>query len=249
MFIAIVNQKGGTGKTTTAISLGSALAKAGKSVLLIDMDPQGNLSYSLGVHEFDHSLGEVLMGEASVQETVVHLEEEGLDIIPSSIDLANVEITMAGIDERETVLKAALVGIESYDYVLIDCPPSFSLLTLNALTFAQYVIIPMQMTVLSLQGLELILDTIQQIKEGLNPELKVLGVLPVMMDKRRKLSQEVLEHIDENYEVNIFETNIRTNVRAAEAPSFGQSVIRYAPKSNSALDYLAFSEELMSSHS
>lgn len=245
-FISIVNQKGGTGKTTTAISLGCVLAQKGKKVLLIDLDPQGNLSYSLGENEFTHSIGDVLMGDATIKNVIIHVEEEGLDIIPSSVDLANVEITLAQVNNRETQLKGALKNLRGYDYVLIDCPPSFSLLAVNSLTLSNEVIIPMQMTALSLQGLELIYTTIERVKETLNPKLNILGILPVMIDKRRKLSNEVKAYIEENFDIHLFESGIRNNVKAAEAPSFGQSVISYAPNSNSALDYQAFGNEFLS---
>ncbi len=244
-FISIVNQKGGTGKTTTVISLGAVLAKKGKKVLLIDLDPQGNLSYSLGINEIKHTIGDVLMGDATAKESIVHIEDENLDIIPSSIDLANIEISMAQIEERELQLKKTLKKLPAYDFVLIDCPPSFSLLAVNSLTLSNQVIIPMQMTALSLQGLDLIYGTIAQIRENLNPKLKILGILPVMIDKRRKLSSEVNDYIKENFDIRLFKSGIRNNVRAAEAPSFGKSVISYAPTSNSAKDYTEFGKEFL----
>lgn len=245
-FISIVNQKGGTGKTTTVISLGAVLAKKGKKVLLIDLDPQGNLSYSLGINESDYTIGDVLMGDATAKQSIVHIEDEELDIIPSSIDLANIEISIAQIEERELQLKKTLKGLSRYDYVLIDCPPSFSLLAVNSLTLSNEVIIPMQMTALSLQGLDLIYSTIEQIRESLNPKLKILGILPVMVDKRRKLSSEVESYIQDNFDIKLFESGIRNNVKAAEAPSFGKSVINYAPSSNSAKDYQEFGNEFLS---
>lgn len=245
-FISIVNQKGGTGKTTTVTSLGAVLAKKGKKVLLIDLDPQGNLSYSLGINEFDYTIGDVLMGDATVKQSIIKLEDEGLDIIPSSIDLANIEISIAQIEERELQLKKTLKGLSRYDYVLIDCPPSFSLLAVNSLTLSNEVIIPMQMTALSLQGLDLIYSTIEQIRESLNPKLKILGILPVMVDKRRKLSSEIESYIQDNFDIKLFESGIRNNVKAAEAPSFGKSVINYAPSSNSAKDYQEFGNEFLS---
>ncbi len=244
-FISIVNQKGGTGKTTTVSSLGAVLAKAGKKILLVDLDPQGNLTYSLGVNEIEHTIGDVLMGDATAKQSIIHLQDEGLDLIPSSIDLANIEISLAQIEERELQLKKTLKGIGKYDFVLIDCPPSFSLLAVNSLSLSNEVIIPMQMTALSLQGLDLINATIEQIKDGLNPTLKVLGILPVMIDKRRKLSSEVKNYIQENFDIPLFESSIRNNVKAAEAPSFGKSVINYAPSSNSAKDYQEFGKEFL----
>ncbi len=244
-FISIVNQKGGTGKTTTVASLGAVLAQKGKTILLIDLDPQGNLSYSLGVNEYKHTIGDVLMGNINAKEAIIHLKEEGLDLIPSSIDLANIEMSMAQIDERELQLKKTLVGLKKYDYVLIDCPPSFSLLAVNSLTLSNEVIIPMQMTALSLQGLDLIYSTIEQIRQSLNPKLKIVGILPVMIDKRRKLSNEVLSYIEDNFDIKLFESGIRNNVRAAEAPSFGKSIILYAPNSISAKDYQVFGNEFL----
>ncbi len=245
-FISIVNQKGGTGKTTTVTSLGTVLAQKGKSVLLVDLDPQGNLTYSLGVNDFEHTIGDVLLGDATVKQSILHVENEGVDLIPSSIDLANIEISIAQIEERELQLKKTLKGLKKYDYVLIDCPPSFSLLAVNSLTLSNEVIIPMQMTALSLQGLDLIYSTIEQIRASLNPKLKILGILPVMVDKRRKLSSEVKDYIQENFDIKLFESGIRNNVKAAEAPSFGKSVITYAPSSNSAKDYQAFGNEFLS---
>lgn len=243
--IAIVNQKGGTGKTTTTVNLGCALAKKGKKVLLVDLDAQGNLSYSLGILEIEKSIGQVIMGEVDFQDILV--STEGLDVAPAQIDLADVEINIAGELARESILKKILAHTEEYDYVLIDCPPSLSLLTINALNAAKWVIVPLQMEVLSLQGLDQIISTINQIKEVLNENLEILGLLPVMVDSRRKLSREIYEHIEENYNFKIFNSRIRTNVRASEAPSFGESLISYAPTSNGAKDYMDFANEILKS--
>lgn len=244
--VSVVNQKGGTGKTTTVISLGAVLALEGKKVLLIDLDPQGNLSYSLGINQFETTIGDIITGEAPVEKGILTIEGEGLDIIPSTIALADTELTLSSLDNREFKLKNSLEGLTNYDYVIIDCPPSFSLLTVNSLTLSDEVIIPLQMTALSLQGLELISDTINKVKDNLNAKLNILGILPVMIDKRRKLSNEVREYIEENFDIPLFDSYIRNNVRAAEAPSFGQSVINYSPKANSSIDYQAFGEEFLS---
>ncbi|UXX79505.1 AAA family ATPase [Reichenbachiella carrageenanivorans] len=241
--IAIVNQKGGTGKTTTTVNLGCALAKKGKKVLLVDLDAQGNLSYSLGILEIEKSIGQVILGEIDFRDILI--PREGLEVAPAQIDLADVEISIAGELARESILKKILATAKGYDYVLIDCPPSLSLLTINALNAASRVIVPLQMEVLSLQGLDQIISTINQIKEVLNENLEIMGLLPVMVDSRRKLSREIYEHIEENYNFKIFDSRIRTNVRASEAPSFGESLISYAPTSNGAEDYMAFAEEIL----
>lgn len=244
MIIAIVNQKGGTGKTTTTVNLGCALAKKGKKVLLVDLDAQGNLSYSLGLTEFENTMAEVLVGEAELNDIL--LESENVHVAPSNIGLADVELSIASVENRESLLKNQLDQLNEYDYVLIDCPPSLSLLTINALNAADRVIIPLQMEVLSLQGLDLIIDTVTKIKNVFNEDLMIEGLLPVMVDRRRKLSTEVYDHIEQNYDFKIFDSSIRTNVRASEAPSFGSSVISYAPDSNSAKDYLKFADEMIS---
>lgn len=242
--ISIVNQKGGTGKTTTSINLGSALAKEGKSVLLVDMDSQGNLGYSFGL-EIEQSICDVLEGEKDINEVVLS-SDEGLDVIPSDMRLVDIELSLIDMDNRQAILSSHLASLnKSYDYILIDCPPSLSILAVNSLYASEKVIIPMLMEVLSLQGLDQIIQTIQKINASYDKKLEVLGILPVMVDKRRKLSEEVKEHINENYDVRIFDSMIRNNVKASEAPSFGQSVIAYAPGSNSAKDYTAFSKEIL----
>ncbi|MFT4736809.1 MAG: chromosome partitioning protein [Cyclobacteriaceae bacterium] len=244
MIIAVVNQKGGTAKTTTTINLGVALAKQRKKVLLVDWDAQGNLTYSLGFQKLEKSISDVLHGDATLGETL--LQSDGVHLLPSDITLADAEFAMADSEDRTSHLLNLLGDVvNNYDYIVIDCPPSMSILTLNALVAAQGVVIPLQPDVLSLQGLELIHQTIKKVVANYNSSLRVLGILPVMVDFRRKLTLEVLEHIDQNYDMNVFKSFIRTNVKASEAPSFGQSVISYAPKSNSAQDYLAFAKELL----
>lgn len=241
MIIGIINQKGGTGKTTTTINLGAALAERRKRVLLIDLDSQGSLSYSLGIVDFEQSLSDVFDGKAELADIVQKTEK--MSVAPCDISLADTELSLADAQGREYFLQKLLKDLKAtYDYILIDCPPSLSVLTVNALTAAQLVIIPMQMEVLSLQGLDLVSDTIEKIRSTVNDSLEVAGILPVMVDKRRKLTQEIHDHINENFDFRIFDTIIRSNVKASEAPSFGQSVVNYAPTSNSAKDYKSFAK-------
>ena len=240
MIISIINQKGGTGKTTTTVNLGRALAQKGCKVLLIDMDPQGNLSYSLAINQFEYSIRDVLVNSVDYTETLV--ERELMHVIPTNMELAQFELN--GYDGK-FLLKEALESSDGYDYVLIDCPPSLSQLTINALNASDKVLVPIQLDVFSIQGLRQIMNTVNRIKTEYNSQLQVIGVLPVMVDSRKKLTNEVLEHVKMEFEVYVFKNHIRTNVKAAEAPSFGTSVIEYAPDSNSARDYLAAAEELM----
>lgn len=241
--IAVINQKGGTGKTTTTINLGKALRVRMKRVLLIDFDTQGNLSYSLGINDFDHSISDVLLGEKEIEEALV--EREGMQIAPSNKFLADAEYSLASIDNNESKLEKSINSLNQFDYVLIDCPPSLSILTLNALVACQKVIIPMQMEVLSLQGLDQITQTIENVNSTFQKNITIEGVLPVMVDSRRKLSQEIHDFIKENYSFRIFKSQIRNNVAASEAPSFGQSVIKYKKSSNSAIDYMRLADELL----
>ncbi len=241
--ISIVNQKGGTGKTTTSLNLGSALAALGKSVLLIDMDSQGNLGYSLGLEE-GPSISDVFEGNADIEKVIQ--EREGMSIVPSDMRLVDIELSLIDLADRHNMLNTKIKAIsEKYDYTLIDCPPSLSILAVNSLCASEKVIIPMLMEVLSLQGLDQIIQTIEKINTTYKKSLEIAGILPVMVDKRRKLSDEVKDHIKENYDVNIFNSMVRNNVKASEAPSFGQSVITYSPHSNSAKDYMAFAEEMI----
>ncbi|RYF87650.1 MAG: ParA family protein [Chitinophagaceae bacterium] len=242
--VSVVNQKGGTGKTTTTMNLGCALQQLGKRVLLVDLDPQGNLSYSLGITEPEKTMVDVITGQCSAKDALV--EREGVDIIPGSPDMADIEVSLAGQEQREKFLKKALSGLSSqYDYILIDSPPSLSLLTINALNAAQSVVVPMQLEVLTLQGLNQILSTVDAVKKTMNTKLKVKGILLVMYDKRRKLSQELQNFLEENVKNRVYESVIRLNVKLAEAPSFGQSVIKYDPSSNGAKDYMAFAKEFL----
>ncbi len=244
MIISIVNHKGGTGKSTTTANLGSALANEGFNVLLVDLDAQGNLSYSLGITELNRSISHLFLEECLLKEAIY--QYENLSVIPANHSLANVEISIANALERFNHLKDILAAAVGYDYVLIDCPPSLSLLNANALNASQGVIIPMQMEVLSVKGLEMILETISTIKASINPDLEILGVLPVMADVRKNLYKEISEYVHENFSVPIFKNVIRSSVKAAEAPSFGKSVVHYAPASTAAKDYCLFAKELIS---
>jgi chromosome partitioning protein len=239
----IVNQKGGTGKTTTAINLGCSIAQLNKKVLLIDFDPQSSLSYSLGITKPDYTTTDLLNGNTNYS----LIEKEGVHILPADTHLADKELTLINKPGREQFLKKGITIFKNYDYIFIDSPPSLTLLTVNALVSAEQIIIPLQMEVLALQGLYQLLDTIKEVKAELNKELKIKGVLPCMYDMRRNLSAEILKEIKKHFKLKVFKTKIRESVRVAEAPSFSQSVLAYAPKSNGAKDYMKFAKEFIRS--
>lgn len=244
MIISIVNNKGGTGKTTTTVNIGKALSLLNKKVLLIDLDPQANLSYSFGITTEGCILGEVLLETKVSQQDIYSIGD--VDIIPSTNELIDYEYEFIKRGYPFTLLKDTVATIkDKYDFILVDCPPSVSYLTVNALIGSDAVLIPMQMDVLSLQGLNQILNSIEKIKLQYNPNLYVLGVLAVLVDERRQLTNEILQIVNNDYGINVFNNYIRQNVKAAEAPSFGLSVIEYAPHSNSAQDYLNVTNEMM----
>ena len=244
MITSVINQKGGTGKTTTAVNLASALVRKKKKVLLIDMDPQGNLSYSLGINDFEFSISDALLKKKKISEIVI--EREGISIVPTDRRLSDLEFGKRN-KISEFLLRDVLRKVRTYDYVIIDCPPSLSALTLNALSAADNVVIPIQLDVFSIQGLEQIMDTISEVRSTLNKKLKVAGILPVLVDGRKRLTTEIKQYVKANFKVKMFKNEIRTNVKAAEAPSFGESVIKYAPSSNSSKDYLNFCGEYLRS--
>jgi len=245
--IAIVNQKGGVGKTTTAISLSSSLALYGKKCLLVDLDPQANATTGLGVDlENIKTIYDALLDEAPSAEVIIPTAIEGLSLIPASIDLAGAEIELVSTLARESRLRQALVSVANdYDYILIDSPPSLGLLTINSLVAAEKVIIPIQTEFYALTGVSQLIKTLSLIRRSLNPEIEVLGVLLTMFDARTKLSQEVSDELRRHFSGNIFSTIIPRNIRLTEAPSHGQPVGVYAADSRGAKAYFSLAKEVM----
>ncbi|PLX70828.1 MAG: sporulation initiation inhibitor Soj [Denitrovibrio sp.] len=246
--IAIANQKGGVGKTTTAINLSSALGFAGAKVLVVDMDPQGNATSGLGVTLADNdvSIYEVLIGRADAKSTIRPTNVENLDIIPGNINLSAAEVELVTEMSRETKLKKVLRGVcDEYNFVMIDCPPSLGLLTVNSLTAADSVLIPLQCEYYAMEGLGQLLNTISLIKDSLNVDLQLEGILLTMFDPRNNLSKEVQKQVEEYLAESIFDTVIPRNVRLSEAPSFGQSIIEYDIKSKGAASYIELAKEML----
>ncbi len=243
------NQKGGVAKTTTTVNLGAYLAEAGRRVLVVDTDPQGNATTSLGVDPrgLTASLYNVLIEGLPIQRAITLTERVGLDLVPSTTDLAGAEVEMARLMARERLLERALKPVhELYDYILIDEPPSLGLLTVNGLTAAlDGVIIPVQCEYLALEGLSMLLQTIQQVHDVLNDRLKIAGVVLTMYDGRTNLGQQVVQEVREYFPDEVFQTIIPRNIRLSEAPSYGQTILSYAPASAGALAYHALAQEFM----
>ena len=246
--IVIANQKGGVGKTTTAINLSASLAESGKKVLLIDMDPQGNSTSGLGIEkdEKEYTVYELLLGECSIEDCLSESICKDLIVVPSNINLAAVEIELIGTDGKEFILRDSVSSIkDKYDFILIDCPPSLNVLTINAMCTADTVLVPIQCEYYALEGLSQLMHTIELVKERLNPDLEIEGVVFTMYDARTNLSLEVVENVKGNLNQNIYKTIIPRNVRLAEAPSYGMPITKYDTKSTGAESYRMLAEEVI----
>lgn len=247
--IAIFNQKGGVGKTTTNINLGACLAMKGKNVLIMDIDPQGNTTSGIGIKKktLDYTVYDLLIdSDFDTNAAILPTAIEGLDIIPASVDLAGAEIELVQIDGREKRLKNAIDKVrERYDYIFIDCPPSLGLLTINSLTAVDSVLIPLQCEFYALEGVSQLMNTIDLVKRGLNPNLEIEGVILSMFDGRTNLSAQVVQEVKKYFGDKVYSTVIPRNIRLAEAPGYGMAITQYDPKSKGAEAYIEFAEEFL----
>jgi chromosome partitioning protein len=246
--IALTNQKGGVGKTTSCINLAAALALTRRRVLLIDLDPQGNATMGSGVdkHEVEYSSCDVLLGDVNIEQAIIASEAAGYDVLPGNSDLTAAEVELLNAPDGGQRLRAALAHVlERYDYILIDCPPSLNMLTINALTAAQGVLIPMQCEYYALEGLSALVDTVSQIQQSVNPTLEIEGLLRTMFDARNNLATQVSEQLIEHFGDKVYRTIVPRNVRLAEAPSHGLPVLKYDKASRGAVAYLALAGEVV----
>ena len=246
--IAIANQKGGVGKTTTSINLSSCIAAKGKKVLVVDIDPQGNTTSGYGIekNDLENTIYELMLGDCSIEDCIIKDVIENISILTSNVNLAATEIELIGVDKKEYILKNEIDWVKDrYDYIIIDCPPSLSLLTVNAMTTADSVLVPIQCEYYALEGLSQLIHTVNLVKERLNPDLEMEGVVFTMFDSRTNLSAQVVENVKSHLNQKVYRTVIPRNIRLAEAPSYGQPINIYDPKSAGAESYLALAEEVI----
>ena len=246
--IAVANQKGGVGKTTTSINLSACLADKGKKVLVIDTDPQGNTTSGFGIekNELDNTIYELILGECSIRDCIINDVTDNVSLLPANVNLAAAEIELIGVNKKEYILKNEVDYVkDEYDFIIIDCPPSLNMLTINAMTTADSVLVPIQCEYYALEGLSQLIHTVNLVKERLNPDLDMEGVVFTMYDSRTNLSLQVVENVKQNLKQKVFNTLIPRNIRLAEAPSYGISINKYDAKSAGAEAYMQLADEII----
>ena len=246
--IAIANQKGGVGKTTTSINLSASLAAKDKKVLVIDTDPQGNTTSGFGIekNELENTIYELILGECSIRDCIISNIIKNVSVVPSNVNLAAAEIELIGVDKKEYILKNEVDYVkDDYDFIIIDCPPSLNMLTINSMTTADSVLVPIQCEYYALEGLSQLIHTINLVKERLNPDLRIDGVVFTMYDSRTNLSMQVVDNVKQNLNQHIYNTIIPRNVRLAESPSYGMPIIAYDPRSAGAEHYMMLADEVI----
>lgn len=246
--IAIANQKGGVGKTTTSINLSACIAAKGKKVLVIDIDPQGNTTSGYGIekNDLENTIYELILGDCSIEDCILKEVLPNISILPSNVNLAAAEIELIGVEKKEYILKNEVDWVKDrYDFIIIDCPPSLSLLTVNAMTTADSVLVPIQCEYYALEGLSQLIHTVELVKDRLNSKLEIEGVVFTMYDARTNLSLQVVENVKDNLQQNIYKTIIPRNIRLAEAPSYGTPINQYDPRSAGAESYMRLADEVI----